>query len=191
MKSAVEVLRILRDPMLRVVGARRAFTRFVPRLQRGHLQPDPSPRSRPTALRSRQFVALMDARCAAYPVRLAPSLGPNPGRGDLATAQTRISSIAFDQSYISDANIVSCVTSKIRGSTPRRRSPRRVIQPGLISQFRYGAVTVWSVDLTPDSHPIDLDGRAQERIWMSRVLTEGFRHFNHYIPSRKSRIRFV
>ena len=57
------------------------------------------------------------------------------------------------------------------------------------SQFRYGAVTVGSVDLTPDSHPIDIDGRPQERIWMFGVLTEGFRHFNHYIPSPNSRIR--
>ena len=65
----------------------------------------------------------------------------------------------------------------------------RLYNQGRVSQFRYGAVTVGSVDLTPDSHPIDIDGRPQERIWMFGVLTEGFRHFNHYIPSPKSRIR--
>ena len=34
---------------------------------------------------------------------------------------------------------------------------------GRVSQFRYGEVTVGSVDLTPDSHPIDIDGRPQSR----------------------------
>ena len=60
---------------------------------------------------------------------------------------------------------------------------------GRVSQFRYGAVNVGSVDLTPDAHPIDIDGRPQTRIWMFGVLTEGVRHFTHYIPSPKSRIR--
>ena len=58
-----------------------------------------------------------------------------------------------------------------------------------MSQFRYGAVNVGSVDLTADAHPIDIDGRPQKRIWMFGVLTEGVRHFTHYIPSPKSRIR--
>ena len=49
--------------------------------------------------------------------------------------------------------------------------------------------TVGSVDLTPDSHPIDIEGRPQWRIWMFGVLTEGVRHFTHYIPSPRSRIR--
>jgi hypothetical protein len=29
----------------------------------------------------------------------------------------------------------------------------------------------------------------QTRIWLFGVLTEGIRHFTHYIPSPKSRIR--
>ena len=35
----------------------------------------------------------------------------------------------------------------------------RLYNRGRVSQFRYGAVTVGSIDLTPDSHPIDIDGR--------------------------------
>lgn len=45
------------------------------------------------------------------------------------------------------------------------------------------------MDLTPEGHPIDVNGLPQKRIWMFGVLTEGIRHFNHYIPSPKSRIR--
>lgn len=67
----------------------------------------------------------------------------------------------------------------------------RLYSRGRVSQFRYGAVAVGSIDLTPDSHPIDLDGRPQSRIWLFGVLTEGVRHFNQYIPSPRSRIRAV
>jgi hypothetical protein len=58
-----------------------------------------------------------------------------------------------------------------------------------VSQFRYGEVAVGSVDLTTDSHPIDVEGRPQTRISMFGVLTEGIRHFTAYIPSPRSRIR--
>ena len=60
---------------------------------------------------------------------------------------------------------------------------------GRVSQFRYGEVAVGSVDLTPDSHPIDIEGRPQPSISMFGVLTEGVRHFTQYIPSPRSRMR--
>ena len=60
---------------------------------------------------------------------------------------------------------------------------------GRVSQFRYGEVAVGSVDLTPDSHPIDIEGRPQSSISMFGVMTEGIRHFTAYIPSPRSRIR--
>ena len=50
-------------------------------------------------------------------------------------------------------------------------------------------MAVGSVDLTSDSHPIDIEGRTQPRISMFGVLTEGVRHFTAYIPSPRSRIR--
>jgi hypothetical protein len=50
-------------------------------------------------------------------------------------------------------------------------------------------VAVGSVDLTHDSHPIDLEGRPQTRISMFGVLTEGIRHFTAYIPSLRGRMR--
>ena len=60
-----------------------------------------------------------------------------------------------------------------------------------MSQFRYGEVAVGSVDLTADSHPIDIEGRPQTSISMFGVLTEGVRHFTAYIPSPRSRMRAV
>ena len=189
-KSAAEVLRIFCDPMRTVVEqgglSLDSYLDFnadicsrIHRLVAG-----------PPALRSRQFLALMDAGVLRIPYGPAPSLGPTPGQDDLTTAQTRISSTAFAQSYMSDADIVIrgyLEDPRIDGSASQLLT--RLYNQGRVSQFRYGAVTVGSVDLTPDSHPIDIDGRPQERIWMFGVLTEGFRHFNHYIPSPKSRIR--
>jgi uncharacterized NAD(P)/FAD-binding protein YdhS len=190
MKSAVEVLRIFRDPMRTVVEqgglSLDSYLDFnadicsrIHRLVAG-----------PPALRSRQFLALMDAGVLRIPYGPAPSLGPTPGQDDLASAQARISSTAFRQAYMSDADVVIrgyLEDPRIDGSASDLLT--RLYNRGRVSQFRYGAVTVGSVDLTPDSHPIDIDGRPQERIWMFGVLTEGFRHFNHYIPSPRSRIR--
>jgi FAD-NAD(P)-binding len=190
LKSAAEVLRIFRDPMRTVVEqgglSLDSYLDFnadicsrIHRLVAG-----------PPALRSRQFLALMDAGVLRIPYGPAPSLGPTPRRDDLTSAQTQISSTAFEQAYTSDADIVIrgyLEDPRIDGSASQLLT--RLYRQGRVSQFRYGAVTVGSVDLTPDSHPIDIDGRPQERIWMFGVLTEGFRHFNHYIPSPKSRIR--
>jgi hypothetical protein len=50
-------------------------------------------------------------------------------------------------------------------------------------------LAVGSVDLTADSHPIDIEGLPQLRISMFGVLTEGVRHFTQYIPSPRSRMR--
>jgi FAD-NAD(P)-binding len=189
-KSAAEVLRIFRDPMRTVVEqgglSLDSYLDFnadicsrIHRLVAG-----------PPALRSRQFLALMDAGVLRIPYGPAPSMGATPGQGDHTMARTRISSTEFEEPYTCDADVVIrgyLEDPRIDGSASQLLT--RLYNQGRVSQFRYGAVTVGSVDLTPDSHPIDIDGRPQEKIWMFGVLTEGFRHFNHYIPSPKSRIR--
>jgi uncharacterized NAD(P)/FAD-binding protein YdhS len=189
-KSAAEVFRIYRD-MMRSVVERGGLTldsyldfnngicSRIHRLVAG-----------PPALRSRQMLALMDAGVVRMP------FGPAPAR-DLAVngvparaARTRISSSAFERPYSGDVDLV------IRGhlEDPRIADSAsqllaRLYARGRVSQLRYREVAVGSVDLTPDSHPIDAEGRPQERISMFGVLTEGARHFTHYIPSPRSRMR--
>lgn len=99
-------------------------------------------------------------------------------------------STAFETSHLADVDVL------IRGHLDEPRIdgsaselPARLYTRGRVSQFRYGAVTVGSIDPTPDSHPIDVDGQPQERIWLFGVLTEGVRQFTQYIPSPRSRIR--
>lgn len=190
-KSAAEVLRIFRDAMRTVVEqgglSLDSYLDFnadicsrIHRLVAG-----------PPALRTAQFLALMEAGVLRIPYGPAPSLGPAINPGDTPGAMPmRISSTGLQKSYASDADVVirgHLEDPRIDGSASQLLT--RLYHRGRVSQFRYGAVTVGSVDLTPDSHPIDIDGRPQSRISMFGVLTEGYRHFNHYIPSPKSRIR--
>lgn len=189
-KSASEVFRIFRDPMRSVVEqgglSLDSYLEFnadirsrIHRLVAG-----------PPALRSRQLLALMDAGLLRTPFGPAPALGPQMNGRHPRLARARISSTAFERSHAADVDVVirgHLDEPRLDGSASQLLS--RLYDRGRVSQFRYGAVTVGSVDLTPDSHPIDIDGRAQRRIWMFGVLTEGVRHFTHYIPSPRSRIR--
>jgi hypothetical protein len=43
--------------------------------------------------------------------------------------------------------------------------------------------------MTPDHHPIDIDGRPQLNVSTFGVVTEGIRHFTAYIPSLRGRMR--
>jgi hypothetical protein len=189
-KMASEVFRIFRDPMRSVV-------------EHGGLSLDSyldfnaDVRSRiyrlvagPPALRNRQFLALMDAGVLRIPFGPAPAIGPGTGDGALGSSPTRVSSTLTSEPYGVDVDLVirgHLEEPRIDGSASQLLN--RLYNEGRISQFRYGAVAVGSIALTRDAHPIDVDGRPQPRIWMFGVLTEGIRHFTHYLPSPKSRIR--
>ena len=192
LKSAAEVFRIFRDPI-------RSVVEYGGLSLDSYLEFNADVRSRinrlvagPPALRSRQLLGLMDAGVLKVPYGPAPALGPSPGDGekDPDPNRARISSTALHEAHAADVDVV------IRGhlDEPRIDGSASVLLTHLydrrrVSQFRYGAVTVGSVDLTAEGHPIDIVGRPQKRIWMFGVLTEGVRHFTHYIPSPKSRIR--
>lgn len=189
-KAASEVFRIFRDPMRSVV-------------EQGGLSLDSyvdfnaDIRSRlhrlvagPPALRSRQLLALMDAGLLRMPYGPAPALVSTADEPPLTAPRTRISSTALAQPHVADVDLVirgRLDEPSVDGSASQLLS--ELYNRGRVSQFRYGAVTVGSIDLTPESHPIDIDGRPQERLWMFGVPTEGIRHFTNYIPSPKSRIR--
>jgi hypothetical protein len=189
-KSASEVFRIFRDRMRSVVEqgglSLDSYLDFnadicsrIHRLVAG-----------PPALRSRQMLALIDAGVVRTPYGPAPAQGLAVTHLDPTAARTRISSTAFEQQYVEDVDVVirgHLEEPRIAGSASQLLT--RLYNRGRVSQFRYGEVAVGSVDLTPDSHPIDTEGRPQPRISMFGVLTEGVRHFTQYIPSPRSRIR--
>ncbi|HEY3775515.1 MAG TPA: FAD/NAD(P)-binding protein [Solirubrobacteraceae bacterium] len=189
-KSAADVFRIFRDRMRTVVEqgglSLDSYLDFnadlcsrIHRLVAG-----------PPALRARQMLALMDAGVVRMPYGPAPARGAAPPDAGGVSSRSRISSTALSHAQIEDVDIMvrgHLEDPRIAGSA----SPLlgQLYDRGRVSQFRYGEVTVGSVDLTPDSHPIDVEGREQTRISMFGVMTEGVRHFTHYIPSPRSRMR--
>ena len=189
-KSAGQVIRIYRDRMRSVVEqgglSLDSYLDFnadicsrIHRLVAG-----------PPALRSQQILALMDAGVVRMPYGPAPAQGRTVSDLDPAVARTRISSTAFKQPYMEDVDVLirgHLEEPRIAGSASQLLT--QLYSRGRVSQFRYGDVAVGSVDLTADSHPIDIEGRPQTRISMFGVLTEGIRHFTAYIPSPRSRIR--
>lgn len=189
-KSAAQVFRIFRDKMRTVVeqGGLKldSYLDFnadicsrIHRLVAG-----------PPALRTRQVLALMDAEVVRMPYGPAPARGLAVNEKDPTAARTRVSSTAFERSYSEDVDFVirgHLEEPRIAGSASKLLT--QLYSRGRVSQFRYGEVAVGSVDLTPDSHPIDIEGRVQTSISMFGVLTEGVRHFTQYIPSPRSRMR--
>jgi hypothetical protein len=144
----------------------------------------------PPALRSRQMLALMDAGVVRIPYGPAPDRERNVGGTDSRPARTRLSSTAFGRSYVDEVDLV------IRGHLEEPRiansgSPlvRSLYERGRVTEFRYGDVVVGSVNMTPDHHPIDIEGRPQLSVSMFGVVTEGIRHFTAYIPSLRGRMR--
>jgi hypothetical protein len=144
----------------------------------------------PPALRSRQMLALMDAGVVRVPYGPAPAKESSTGSTNPGAARTRISSTAFDRPHVDDVDLV------IRGHLEEPRiadSGSRLLTSlynrGRVTQFRYGAAVVGSVNMTPDHHPIDIDGRPQLNVSTFGVVTEGIRHFTAYIPSLRGRMR--
>ena len=191
-KSAAQVFRLFRDKM-RIVVERGGLTldsyldfnadvcSRIHRLVAG-----------PPALRTRQMLALMDAGVVRMPYGPAPARGRAVTDGHPTSARTRISSTTFEQPYTEDVDVLirgHLEEPRIAGSASQLLT--QLYNRGRVSQFRYDEVAVGSVDLTADSHPIDIEGRPQTRISMFGVLTEGVRHFTAYIPSPRSRMRAV
>ena len=144
----------------------------------------------PPAFRSRQMLALMDAGVVRMPYGPAPVRASSTDATDPGAARTRISSTAFDQPYVDHVDLL------IRGhlEEPWIANSGSVLltslyNRGRVSQFRYGAAVVGSVNLTPEHHAIDIEGRPQPSVSMFGVVTEGIRHFTAYIPSLRSRMR--
>ncbi|MGD1050726.1 MAG: FAD/NAD(P)-binding protein [Solirubrobacteraceae bacterium] len=183
-KAAGDVFRVFRDPV-------RSVVEYGGLSLDSYLDFNADIRSRmnrlvagPPALRIRQLLALMDAGIVQIPYGPAPAVGPAGDGAGFEPTRTRISSTALREPHAADVDVVirgHLDDPRIEGSASSLLT--RLYTRGRISQFRYGTVNVGSVDLTPDSHPIDVDGSPQPRIWMFGVLTEGIRHFNQYIPS--------
>jgi hypothetical protein len=140
----------------------------------------------PPALRSQQFLALMDAGILVAPYGPSPTI--EPGTDDGLTLQ----STAFDRPW---QDRVDCVIQGHLEHPTVHRSATPLLaglyRDGRVQQLRYGKLPVGSVELTRDFHPINTRDQVERRLSIFGVLTEGTRYFTHYIPSPKSRLRAV
>ncbi len=144
----------------------------------------------PPALRARQMLALMDAGVVRMPYGPAPAQAPSAGATTPSGTRTRISSTALDQPFADDVDLV------IRGhlQEPRIANSESLLltnlyKRGRITELRYGMTAVGSLNMTPDHHPIDIEGHPLPSVSMFGVVTEGIRHFTAYIPSLRGRMR--
>jgi uncharacterized NAD(P)/FAD-binding protein YdhS len=176
--AACETLRALRDDLRAVVEAGRLapashldffgeWRGAINRLVAG-----------PPAWRLAQLVALIDAGVLHIP------FGPAPSVEALGDGRVRIASRGLATPCVHEVDVL------VRGhlEDPRldgSRSPlvAALHRRGRLRPWTSGDLDVGSVDLTSDAHPVDADGRPQERLWLFGALTEGARFFTHYLPS--------
>ena len=58
-----------------------------------------------------------------------------------------------------------------------------LFRQGLVRRHRPGSRLVYSIDLDPDQHPVDAQGRSEPRVWVLGPLCEGTTFYNHLVPS--------
>ena len=181
-KAALEVLRILRDELRRVIEfgglTLESYLDFQSNIRGriNRLEAGPPP------LRSQQLLALMDAGV------VQPPFGPNPELTALPDGRVTIRSTAFDEEATATVNGVVRghldLPSLVRSSSPLLT---RLYAKGRLTQMSYGSTPVGSVAISENFHPFDAEGHLQPTVSLLGVLTEGARYFTHYLPSPQSR----
>ncbi|HEX8304817.1 MAG TPA: FAD/NAD(P)-binding protein [Jatrophihabitans sp.] len=181
-KGALDVLRDLRDQFRYVVdfgGLTPASleyfaARIVPALNRAVVGPQYE--------RHQELLALFDAGVASAPFGPAPSVRWQPQEGRWRLASTRLAdqhSRAVD--WLAAAWVeppaVDSSASPLLDSLWRK---------GWIRRHRPGSRQVVGIDIDADQHPIDVEGRADRRLWVLGPLCEGATFYNHLVPSPAS-----
>jgi hypothetical protein len=181
-KGALDVLRDLRDQFRYVVdfgGLTPASleyfaARIVPALNRAVVGPQYE--------RHQELLALFDAGVASAPFGPAPSVRWQPEEGRWRLASTRLAdqhSRAVD--WLAAAWVeppaVDSSASPLLDSLWRK---------GWIRRHRPGSRQVVGIDIDADQHPIDVEGRADRRLWVLGPLCEGATFYNHLVPSPAS-----
>lgn len=184
-KEAYEMFRVLRGAIRQVVDfyqlsphSHEEFRRHIaPRINRLVVGPP--------AHRSEQLLALMRAGV----VRTV--LGPDPEiRAAGEDGLVRVDSRNLDEQTTIHA------TRLIQGYV-EEPAVDRSCSPLLTSLFREGRIShqkglrtrIGQVALTRDLHPVNREGRTEERLWLLGPPTEGAMYFTHYIPSPRSRLQ--
>ena len=176
-KSAIDILRELRDVVRYAVdfggltddSLDRFMLHIVPIMNRAVVGPQKE--------RYAELLALIEAGVVRAPFGPQPAVTPT-GAG-WTVRSTRLEEPhtehadwlchAHVQSPAVDSSASPLVSSLFRQGVARRHRPNSRL--------------VCSIDLDPDQHPIDAQGRAERRLWVLGPLCEGTTFYNHLVPS--------
>lgn len=183
-KAALETLRALRDTLRLAVEFKgltlASHLDFVASLQRRFARLVAGP----PAFRCQEMLALMDAGILRAP------FGPSPTVEVLAGGKVLVRSRHLEQPVeITVDRLVRAHLDLPSVENPTSPLLANLAGRGRVRPLTFGETSVGSIDLSEDFHPIGRGGRAQERLWVFGVLTEGVRYFTLYVPSPKSRVR--
>lgn len=183
-KAALETLRALRDTL-------RLAIEFKGLTLSSHLDFVVNLQSRfarlvagPPVHRCQQLLALMDAGVLRMP------FGPSPELVAEADGRIRVRSTNLDRP--SEAVVDRLIRAHVDQPSITRSTSAlltNLVSRGRARPLTFGTTPVGSIDMSEDFHPVNVNGEAEQRLWVFGVLTEGARYFTLYIPSPKSRVR--
>lgn len=176
-KSAIDILRELRDVVRYVVdfggltdaSLDRFMRHTVPIMNRAVVGPQKE--------RYAELLALVDAGVLRAPFGPEPAIAPNGDRWTI-TSTRLLTPCREDVDWRCDAHVSSPAVDT--STSPLIAS---LFRQGLVRRHRPASDLVCSIDLDPDQHPVDVDGRAEPRLWVLGPLCEGTTFYNHLVPS--------
>jgi uncharacterized NAD(P)/FAD-binding protein YdhS len=178
-KAALDVLRELRDTFRYAVdfggisaASLEEFTRrTIPAVNRAVVGPQYE--------RHAELLALIADGHARVPFGPAPQISWNEAAG-----RWRIASGRLTTAYCAEADwvIAAQVPLPAAGASA---SPllRSLHGKGWIRPYQPGSALVRGIDVSPELHPLNSDGRPDQRIWVLGPLCEGATFYNNLVPS--------
>ncbi|MEO6501519.1 MAG: hypothetical protein ABIQ09_06360 [Jatrophihabitantaceae bacterium] len=126
-----------------------------------------------------ELLALLDAGVASAPFGPAPTVAWQPGSGRWQLASSRLSE---PHSREADWLAAAWVEQPAVDSSASQLL-NSLFGKGWIRRHRPGSRQLVGIDIDADQHPIDVEGRADPRIWVLGPLCEGATFYNHLVPS--------
>jgi uncharacterized NAD(P)/FAD-binding protein YdhS len=178
-KAALDILRELRDIVRYAVDfgglTDRSLDEFnrwtVPLMNRAVVGPQYE--------RHTELFALMSAGVACAPFGPAPSVTWNVGAGRWTLASTHLRTPhSREADWIVSAHVPPPAVES--SASPLIRA---LHHKGWIRPHRPASRYVHGIDVDPDQHPLDAQGRPDRRLWVLGPLCEGATFYNNLVPS--------
>jgi hypothetical protein len=127
--------------------------------------------------RHSELLTLMTAGRAHVPFGPEPTVTRRGGRWTIASSRLRVP-YEREADWLVSAHVR--LPAAESSASPLLEALRR---HGTIHAFLPGDPLVRGVEVTPDQHPVDAQGRPDRRIWVLGPLCEGSTYYNNLVPS--------